>query len=320
MIRISTTALLAATLLTMLGCAQSKGPAEGQAPAAAATARPSPTPEQHAAHRAEMIALGNQFKTATELYDHLKAQAKGGQQNIAWDKIPDWKGVYSRSKGGTAFDPDGPAQGEVPTGKFTPEYQAKLLKDVTDRKNGIEYDPLSQCVPPGHPRWLSMPFLREFIVTPEQTTMIAEAFNSVRRIYTDGRQHTPEDERYPTENGDSIGFWDGDKLVVHTNMLQAHMYERAQGYYSDQVETVEIWYREGDRDLVADVWVYDPPALVEPWFTKQVYTALSNPEEHRIRHWACEGTQNNDVIQTKEGGSTFRDLTFTDRDDSKGSR
>ena len=75
-----------------------------------------------------------------------------------------------------------------------------------------------------------------------------------------------------------------------------------------------------DRDIVADVWVYDPPALLEPWYTKQVYTALSNPEEHRIRHWACEGTQNNDVIQTKEGGSTFRDLTFTNKDDSKGSK
>ena len=27
--------------------------------------------------------------------------------------------------------------------------------------------------------------------------MITEAFNSVRRIYTDGRDHLPEEERYP---------------------------------------------------------------------------------------------------------------------------
>ena len=95
---------------------------------------------------------------------------------------------------------------------------------VVDRKNGIEYDPLSQCIPPGYPRWLDMPFLREFIVTPEMTTMIAEAFNSIRFIYTDGRGHIPEEDRYPTENGDSIGFWDGQKLITHTNQLMAHMY------------------------------------------------------------------------------------------------
>lgn len=270
-----------------------------------------------AAEKQKMKQLGLQHDSAWSLYQSLKKKAGGGQR-LTWNRIPDWSGVYSRTKGGTAFDPDGPAQGTMPTAKFTPEFHARLLKTVADRKAGIEYDPLSQCVPPGHPRWLDLPFLREHIVTPDQTTMIAEAFNSVRRIYTDGRDHVPEEDRYPTENGDSIGFWDGDKLVIHTNMLMAHMYERAQGEYTEQAETVEIWREVDDRTLEADVWVYDPPALAEPWYTKQSYTKLTNPENRlRIRHWACKGNQNNDVIETKEGGSDFRDLTFTDKDDDR---
>ena len=44
--------------------------------------------------------------------------------------------------------------------------------------------------------------------------------NDIRRIYTDGRDHVPAEDRYPISNGDSIGFWDGPKLVIHTNQLQ----------------------------------------------------------------------------------------------------
>lgn len=274
--------------------------------------------EDTEAVRAEMKALGLKFDTAWELYQHLVEEADGGQP-LTWRNMPDWRGVYARTKGGTAFDPDGPPQGEVPsTAKFTPEYHARMLKTVEDRKNGIEYDPLSQCIPPGYPRWLDMPFLREFIVTPYQTTMIAEAFNSVRRIYTDGRGHVPEEERYPTENGDSIGVWDGHRLITHTNQLMAHMYERAQGFYSEQAEGVEIWEQIDDRTLVAHVWIYDPPALLEPWYTRQSYTKLHNPDQSlRIRHWACKGNPNNNVVETEEGGSQFTDFTFID-DDEKG--
>lgn len=269
-----------------------------------------------AAERQKMKELGLKYDSAWALYQALKKEANGGE-TLTWDKVPNWSGERTRTKGGTAYDPDGPPQGEPPsTAKFTPEYHARMMKTVVDRKNGIEYDPLSQCIPPGYPRWLDMPFLREHIVTPEMTTMIAEAFNSVRFIYTDGREHIPEDDRYPTENGDSIGFWTDGKLVTHTNQLMAHMYERAQGFYSEQVESVEIWQQIDDRTLVAHVWVYDPPALEEPWYTRQSYTKLHNPDNSlRIRHWACKGNPNNDVIETEEGGSDFNNFDFIDTDD-----
>jgi hypothetical protein len=256
--------------------------------------------------------LGRQHETAWDLYQTLVKRADGGQTNPSFDSLPDWTGVYGRTKGALAFDPDGPPQADaLPTAKFTPEYHAKLLKAFEDLKNGIEYDPLSQCVPPGYPRWLDVPFLREFVVRPDQTTMIAEAFNSVRRIYTDGRDHLHEDYQYPEENGDSVGVWDGKKLITHTNMLMAHMYERSQGFYSDQVEGVEIWQKVSDRELVAYVWIYDPPALEEPWFTRQSYTILTDPDKViRIGHWECKGNQNNDVIKTEDGGSIHTDFTF----------
>jgi len=277
-------------------------------------------PQKPERTKEQMIDLGRQHKTASELYHALRAQAKGGQR-LAWNSLPDWSGIYTRAPvAGFAFDPDQPPGG-VPTAKLTPEFHAKMLKRIEGAKQGIEWDPISTCAPPGHPRWLTEPFLREFIVTPDQTWLINEMVNDIRRIYTDGREHVSEADRYPLYNGDSIGFWDGQKLVIHSNQLQAGIYQRSHPDYTDQVETVEIWRKKDDKTLGVDVWVYDPPALVEPWYTKQSYVKLSDPDKSlRIRYWNCGENQNNSVYQTKEGATQFRDLTFAKKTDKQGDK
>jgi len=278
---------------------------QASAPAATAGARePERTKEQ-------MIELGRQHKSASDLYQALREQAKGGQR-LASNNLPDWRGVYTRAPvPGFAFDPDQPAGG-LPPAKLTPEFRAKMVKRIEDAKKGIEWDPISTCSPPGHPRWLTEPFLREFIVTPDQTWLINEMVNDVRRIYTDGRGHVPEADRYPLYDGDSIGFWDGQKLVIHTNQLQAGIYQRSQPDYTDQVETVEIWQKADDKTMRADVWVYDPPSLEEPWFVKQSYKKLDDPDKNlRIRYWNCGDNENNSVVQTKDGATQFRGFSFS---------
>ena len=261
--------------------------------------------------------LGRQHKTAGELYQSLLDEAKGGQPLTA-TSLPNWTGVYSRpADKGFTFDPDQP-NGGLPTAKLTPEFQAKLLKRIDDVKHGIEWDPISTCSPPGMPRWLTEPFLREFVVTPDQTWLINEMVNDIRRVYTDGRKHVPEEDRVPIPNGDSIGFWDGPQLVIHTNMLQAGIYQRSNPDYTDQVETVEIWKKIDDKQMAADVWVYDPPALAEPWYVKQVYVKLDDPDKNlRIRYWNCGENPNNSVVQTKDGTTAFRSLNFGDTADTK---
>lgn len=266
-----------------------------------------------------MIALGQQHKTAAALYQALKDEAKGGQR-LAMTSLPDWTGVYTRARGGITYDPD-QAPGSPPTAKLTPEYQQKLVKRIEDANKGIEWDPISTCSPPGHPRWLTEPFLKEFIVTPDQTWLVNEMVNDIRRVYTDGRAHVPEADRYPLYNGDSVGFWDGDKLVVHTNQLTSGIYQRRNPDYTDQVETVEIWQKADDKTLAVDVWVYDPPALAEPWYTKQSYAKLDDQGKSlRIRYWHCGENQNNSVYQTQTGTTQFGDFTFTDKGNAQGAK
>ena len=291
-------ALLAFPIL-ISACAQPEAP--GGPPAAVSPTR---TREQNQE-------IGRQHKTAEDLYKFFKDEAKGGKK-LEWNRLPDWSGVYSRPLDrGFNFDIDQPK--EVATSaKLTPEFQAKLTKRLDDLKKGIEWDPISTCAPPGVPRWLTEPFLREFIVTPNQTWLINEMVNDIRRVYTDGREHIPVEDRLPIPNGDTIGFWDGPRLVMYTNQLKAGIYQRGNPDYTDQVETVEIWQKTDDRTVGVDVWVYDPPALLEAWYAHHVYIKLLDPPDQRIRYWDCGENPNNAVVQTKDGTTAFRNLKFSD--------
>ncbi len=242
-----------------------------------------------------------QYKNSTEHYEALKRAAKGGVKKTG-AALPDWSGIFTRGGGaGLKFDPAQPAQ-NITSAKLTPKYQALYAKKVEEVKRGVEWDRLSYCLPPGHPRWLTEPFLREFILRPETTYLVNEMVNDIRRVYTDGRGHTPADEAYPLWNGDSIGFWDGDTLVVHTTQLREGQYQRAQPDYSDKVETVEKWRKRDADTIEADVTVYDPEALLEPWHVVQVYTRVKDPPDLRIRYWSC--SENNNVVN-QSGATNF---------------
>jgi len=262
-----------------------------------------------------MVQMGLKYRTAQDFYAALKSAAGGGRQSPAFSQLPDWSGLWTASGGSSFFDA-GPG-GVMP--KLTPVAAAAVKQGAELESKGISYDEnLSQCGPPGYPRWLAIPFLREFIVRPEETWLTSETVNNVRRIYTDGRNHPPEAERYPLYYGDSIGFWDGQKLVIHTSQLMARSMGRGQPDQSDQMETVEIWQKVDAATIEADVWIYDPAIYVEPWYIKRRYSQVPNADKSlRIRYWNCSENPNNDVYKTPDGSTNYTDFTFTDKDKPK---
>jgi len=259
-----------------------------------------------------MLAMGTKYKTATEFYAALKAAAPGqGQQMPAFAQLPDWSGLWTAGGGGNFFSP-GPG-GAAP--KLTAKAAAALKQGEANAKAGIEYDDnLSECGPPGYPRWLVIPFLREFIVRPEETWLTSETVNNVRRIYTDGRDHPPVEERYPLYYGDSIGFWDRQKLVIHTNQLMERSMGRNQPTQSEKMETVEIWQNVNPTTIKADVWLFDPDLYTEPWYVQRLYTKVPNEDKSlRIRYWSCNENPNNDVVKTPDGSTNYKDFQFDDK-------
>jgi hypothetical protein len=276
---------------------------------AAAVAAAQPASRQPAAEWQRKHQMGLTHSTAWDLYQSLKGAARGGQQNVPFNRLPDWTGLWTAA-GGSDFWAPGPA-GVGPS--LTPAAAEALRAGAERQAKGIEYDEnLSECGPPGFPRWLVVPFLREFIVRPEQTWLSSETVNNVRRIYTDGREHPPEADRFPLYYGDSIGFWDGQKLVIHTTQLMARSMGRNQPNQSEQMETVEVWEKVDPATILADVWIYDPAVYTRPWYLQRRYRQVPNPDKAvRMNYWHCGENPNNEVVKTPDGSTQFRDFTFT---------
>ncbi len=266
------------------------------------------------AERDARVALAAPYKNGAELYAALKARAGGGAP-LSLDDMPDWTGLWTRV-GPPLFDPE-QKPGELTSAKLKPAPLADLQRRRELSAQGVEYDPLSNCSPPGFPRWLAIPFLREFIVTPGQTYLFSETMNNLRRVYTDGRDHPSAADAYPLYYGDSIGFWSGKTLVIHTSQVTAGIYHRNDPQYSEQLDAVEVWNKVDPATILVDVWVYDSEMLLEPWYVRQTYKQVPNPDGYlRINYWYCGENPNNTVVETGEGTSQFSDFTFTDKDDT----
>lgn len=273
-----------------------------------------------AANKAKLQAFGERFVTSDEMFEALKKQAGGGKP-LTWAQMGepafDWSGIYSRTKLSLHYDLDLAPESGPDSARLTAAGQAVVnAKAEHLKKTGGEYDPLSDCRPPGTPRWFTEPFLKEWVVTPNQTWLMNEMVNDTRRVYTDGRAHTPEDDAYPSWNGDTIGFWDGDVLVAHTKYLMKGQYQRGvQPDYSDRTTVVERWHKVDPKTLQADVWVFDPVNLARPWYTRQSWTKLTDEDKQlRIRYWDCRENANNDIVITKDGTSQFKDFTFVPKE------
>ncbi len=250
--------------------------------------------------------VASQFRASYDAYMAMKRKANGGTHYTRADyaKMPDWSGVWTRAGGGLKFDPSQPgrlSEGHT-TAKLTPKYEAAYRQKLRDVANGNEWDQLSDCLPAGYPRWLTEPFLREFIVTPQETWLVNEQQSEVRRIYTDGRGHMPQDEAKPLWTGDSIGFWDGDTLVVHTISVTHGQYQRQNPDYSESTSTLERMRMVGPNLIEDDVTVWDPKGLSAPWHVVDHYGRVTTPHA-RIDMWSCEA--NNNVVRTADGSTQF---------------
>jgi hypothetical protein len=85
-------------------------------------------------------------------------------------------------------------------------------------------DVTGDCWPPGMP--IIMTRVWPFHVLPIKTgiVIVFNFGNQVRWIHTDGRTHSDPNVYVPSYNGESIGHWEGDTLVVDTRNFETHQH------------------------------------------------------------------------------------------------
>jgi hypothetical protein len=93
----------------------------------------------------------------------------------------------------------------------------------------IYRDDIGQCFPAGVPLIMTRVWPVAVIQLPTAVYMISGFMNSLRIIYTDGRPHMDPDIVVRSFNGESIGTWEGDTLVVDTTAFVGEHHWMDQG-------------------------------------------------------------------------------------------
>jgi hypothetical protein len=127
--------------------------------------------------------------------------------------------------------------------------------------------PIARCIPPPTPGVLtaSVVYMTEIEILDDRVVIRNEFFDNLRTIYTDGRGHPDSGDR--TNQGHSIGYWEGSTLVVDTTMFADHPSTSGDGVPGGaQKHTIERFsLSEDGRRLIADVTIEDPEFLATPF-------------------------------------------------------
>lgn len=212
------------------------------------------------------LASPHPYMNAWEHYQAWLEEAGGGTRHTR-DTIPDWSGSW---EGGAGFGRQNPASDVVKM--LTPQYQEYFVQELKASTEGRIWGAGAFCLPGG---FFSALGTREFIVTPGRVWTLAagNGSNTIRWIYTDGSGHSPEQFQFAKWHGESIGFWDDDALIVHTNQIRG--WKGGLSEFTDNLETVERYRRVGDT-IEGEITLYDSEVFVRPVYTRLRFEL--NPE------------------------------------------
>ena len=157
-----------------------------------------------------------------------------------------------------------------PYPKLTPAAQAHFDASARLAKEGKVYrDDIARCYPAGLPLIMTRYWPMAMIQLPTAIYMVSGFMNSFRTIFLDGRPHSDPDVAIPTANGESIGHWEGDTLVVDTR------------YFVDD----HHWMDQGGRSIPAgdQLHIVERIRLIENGNKLEIAYTMTDPE-----HWEGE--------------------------------
>ena len=169
--------------------------------------------------------------------------------------------------------------------QLTPEYEARRR---AYQASAPEDDETANCLPPGMPGIMTQPYPMEFLLTPGKVTIVIEAYQQVRHIYTDGRP-LPEDPDLKF-HGTSIGRWEGDTLIVDTVGFSPLTEITRFVPFSAKARIVER-FRLTDPDTMSiETTLTDPEVLTAPSTSTRT---LRRHRDWTIAEYICEENNRN---------------------------
>jgi len=187
----------------------------------------------------------------------------------------------------------------------TPIPYMAWTRAVSDDRRRNELEPHTRCKPSGGPRQWLTPYGAELLELPEQK--LAYIFDiggphTYRTIFMDGRKHPQNLE--PSYYGHSIGWWEGDTLVVDTiGFNEGFWIDRGQLPHTTQLHLIEKYTRTALNAMKYELTVEDPGAYTAP-FTGTSTLRWENGTE--LFEYVCQQGNEAHTLMVGDGTSVDR--------------
>ncbi len=140
-------------------------------------------------------------------------------------------------------------------------------KAVYDNRQKNELEPHTRCKPSGVARQFMTPYGVEILDLPELGRLYIFDIggpHTFRTVYMDGRGHP--DNLSPNNYGHSIGWWEGDTLVIDTVGFNEDFWLDRRGLpHTEQLHTIERLTRTNSNTIEYKLTIDDPGAYTKPF-------------------------------------------------------
>lgn len=155
-----------------------------------------------------------------------------------------------------------------PHPEFTEKGRKTYEEYLSYATKGERYaEPTAFCYPAGLPRVMTRYGSLMMLQYPTAIFMVSRLNNEYRVIYLDGRERQPANLRDPNWNGESLGRWEGDTLVVETEGFTDENHLIQQGIFTgDQLKITErISLINNGNTMKMDFIMTDPEHWIGEW-------------------------------------------------------
>jgi len=183
-----------------------------------------------------------------------------------------------------------PADGKLPFTEAEKKARAAAAKAPEVFDNPEDRDTQERCLTaigsPEGPPMMNTGFNGHYQIlqTKDYVTIQVEMNHDVRIIRMGERTHLPA--AIDPWLGDSVGWWEGDTLVVETTNLntKGHVFSLGGGFrYSPKTKIVERFTRTAKDQILYEFSVGDPEVFAKPWRAEMLMRTAKGP----IYEYAC---------------------------------
>ncbi len=191
---------------------------------------------------------------------------------------------------------------------FGPEYPEFIGQAKLDFEEGQKAraerrpyrDAIGQCFPAGIPMIMTRVWPIAMVQLPTVVYMISNFNDSFRQVFLDGRDYSDPDQVIYTYNGESLGHWEADTLVVDTRYIETYNHFIDTGIPISEEFRVQERIRlvEAGEALEIEYIMTDPVNWIGEWRNTKLWLRVDNTDIGEVE---CLPDLNDNLPSTQAG-------------------